>query len=144
MRSSMSFAVPRWLRIAAVAALHLAALGVLWRTEYDLYGAALFLLAWGAFNGFFLVLLRRPAISAALSLAVFSIVIVLSQFKSTITWMTISFLDVLIIDSDTVAFLLTIFPDLRMTIIIAAVLAIPVLVLLWRLDPFRVRRSAAA
>ena len=116
----------------------------MWRTEYDLYGITLYLLTWGALNCFWLVLLRRPGISAALSLALFSILIVLSQFKASITWMTISFLDFLIVDSDTIAFLLQIFPDLRTTIIVAGVLAIPTMILVWRIDPFRVRRTAAA
>ena len=40
----------------------------------------------------------------------FALVVVLSQFKFTILWMVINFFDVLIIDSDTVSFLLSIFP----------------------------------
>ena len=40
----MSFKPPRWLRIAAVLALHLAALGLLYQTEYGLYGQTLFVL----------------------------------------------------------------------------------------------------
>ena len=87
--------------------------------------------------------MRRPGIAAALSLAILQAVIVLSRFKFDITWMTITFLDVLIIDFDTIAFLLTIFPQLRMTAIVAVVLAIPLMILLWRLDPFRIRRRIA-
>ena len=140
----MSTIAIRWIRIAAVAALHVAALAVMWNTEYDLYGVALYLLTWVALNCFWLVLFRRPGISAALTLTLFSTVIVLSQFKMSITWMTISFLDFLIVDSDTIAFLLQIFPDLRTTLIVAGVLAIPAVILVWRIDPFRVRRTAAA
>ena len=39
--------------------------------------------------------------------------------------MVINFFDVLIIDSDTISFLLSIFPDLRTILLIAAVLAGP-------------------
>ena len=46
-------------------------------------------------------------------LCLFAAVIMLSQLKFSILWMVINFFDVLIIDSDTVAFLLSIFPDLR-------------------------------
>jgi len=55
----------------------------------------------------------RPAISAALSLCLFVAVVMLSQLKFSVLWMVINFFDVLIVDSDTVAFLLSIFPDLR-------------------------------
>lgn len=132
----------RWLPVAVLPALHLAALAVLWWTEYDLYGATLYLLIWGTLNGFFIALLGRPAISAALSLVLFSIIIVLSNFKSSIIWMTISFLDFLIVDGDTVAFLLQIFPDLRTTLIVVGVLALPIAFVLWRFDPIRIPRVA--
>jgi hypothetical protein len=58
--------------------------------------------------------------------------------------MTISFLDVLIIDPDTIAFLLSIFPNLRTSMIIGALITILLLVLSWRLDPFRIRLRSAA
>ena len=51
--------------------------------------------------------------AAALSLVMIVSMIVLSRFKYDIMEMTLSFLDVLVVDADTVAFLLTIFPDLR-------------------------------
>ena len=136
--------VVQWPRIAAVVAIQIAALAVMWQTEYGAYGMALYLLAWIALNCFFLVLFRKLGISAALSLALFSVVVVLSLFKFSITWMTISFLDILIVDSDTVAFLLNIFPELRTPLVAAGVLAIPLALLIWRIDPFRVRRRIAA
>ena len=71
--------------------------------------------------------------------------IVLSQFKFTILWMVINFFDILIIDSDTISFLLTIFPDLRITLLVAGAAGDPgAWSLLWRLDPFRVPRLACA
>ena len=51
--------------------------------------------------------------AAALSLVLFALMVVLSQFKFSILWMVINFFDVLIVDTDTISFLLSIFPDLR-------------------------------
>jgi hypothetical protein len=101
------------------------------------------LLTWGFLNFFWLIVLRRPAMAAALSLILIEALIVLSRFKFEILKMTASFFDFLIVDADTVAFLLTIFPDLRMTVMVAAFLAVPVLILIWRFDPFRVRLLAS-
>ncbi len=140
----MSLNPPRWLRLAALVALHLAALGILYQTEYGPYGQTLFVLAWVSLNCAFLVLCRRPGISAALSLALFSLVIALSKFKFDVTWMTLGFLDFLIIDADTFSFLLQIFPDLRTKLFIGAVVGVPAALLIWRFDPFRVRRVLAA
>ena len=130
-------------RAGVIAAVHVAAFGILAMTEYGWLGAALSLLFWAFLNFSFLVALRRPGISAALSLGIVAILVVLSQFKFTILWMVINFFDILIVDSDTVAFLLSIFPDLRTTLVIAALLVVPVLVLLWRIDPFRVARQVS-
>ena len=71
------------------------------------------------------------------------LLIVISQFKFEILWTTVSFFDVLVIDADSIAFLLTIYPALRTNLIIAALLAVPALALLWRLDPFRIQRGTA-
>ncbi len=128
------------IRAGAVAAIHLVALALMLGTEFGWLGVSLFLLFWVFLNCIFLATLRRPGIAAMLSLGLVALLIVLSQFKFTILWMVINFFDVLIIDSDTISFLLTIFPDLQTTLIIAALLAIPILVLIWRLDPFRVPR----
>jgi hypothetical protein len=130
-------------RIALLAAIHLAALGVLLWSETGLVPAAAFVLTWGFLNFFWLALLRRPLTSAALSLAMIVILILLSQFKHSILMMTITFADVLVIDVDTFSFLLTIIPGLAWKVGLAVLLAIPLLVLLWRLEPFRVRRSPA-
>ena len=131
------------LRFAPIIAIHLAALTRLYLTEFDLLGQTLFVLAWLLLNCVWLALLRRPAISAALSLVMVEVIVALSKFKYDVTWMTASFMDILIVDSDTVAFLLRIFPDLRTNLVIAALLGIPALIALWRLDPFRVRLRTA-
>lgn len=123
--------------------LHLAALTCLFLTESDLLGQSLFLLTWGLLNFAWLLVLRRPAISAALSLAMIAVVILVSQFKFDITWMTITFLDILIIDTDTFAFLLKIFPDLRTSLLVTVSVAIPVAIFLWCYDRQRVRFRAS-
>jgi phosphoglycerol transferase MdoB-like AlkP superfamily enzyme len=133
----------RRVRAGVIAAIHVVALGILAATESGWLGPSLALLFWAFLNLVFLAALRRPGISAVLSLAVVAILVMLSQLKFTILWMVINFFDILIVDSDTVAFLLSIFPDLRTTLVIAAVLAIPVLVLIWRIDPFRVARPVS-
>jgi hypothetical protein len=133
----------RWSAVAAISALHAAALLTLLRTETDLFHAALFALVWGLFNALWLVAFARPALSAALSLAAAFVIIALSQFKYDTLWMTIDFFDVLVIDPDTFRFLLAIVPGLQVTVAAAVLVAIPAAFLLWRLDPFRVRRLTA-
>ena len=67
--------------------------------------------------------------------------ILLSQFKYDKLMMTVNFVDLMIIDPDTSAFLFTIMPRLRGPVLVGALVAIPLLMLLWRIDPFRVRDS---
>jgi hypothetical protein len=49
----------------------------------------------------------------------------------------------MVIDRDTAAFLFTVFPNLRWSVIGAAFLTIPLMYALWWLDPFRIRRLPA-
>src|SRR5262245_55933074 len=126
-------------RVLLVAAFHVAALAVVAWTEVDLIGRALFFLAWGLVNFCWLVLLRRPGLSALLSLAMIGVLIVLSRFKSDNLWMTVSFVDIMIIDADTIAFLLQVFPRLRVAIAVGLLVTVPLAVGTWRLDPFRIR-----
>src|SRR5258706_8924645 len=88
-----------------IAGIYLAALVSMYLTEDGLTGQALFLLAFGLLNSVWLVILRRPGVAAAFSLLPIVLVIVLSKFKFDMLWMTLSFFDVLIVDTDTVAFL---------------------------------------
>ena len=134
------FGRARFVAIGAVAAIHAAALGVMLWTEYGWLASLLFLLAWACVNFTLLLLLPRPAIAAAISLLLLALLVTLSHFKFTILRMVINFFDVLIVDSDTISFLLTIFPDLKTGLLIAAVITIPVLFMLWRIDVFRVPR----
>ena len=128
---------------ALLASLHLAALAVLFWSEADLVSGAAFVLAWGLLNFLWLALLRRPMPAAALSLAMIAIIVLLSRFKHDVLLMTINFLDIMIVDTDTVAFLLTVFPNLGWTITGVAVLVLPAIALLWWFDPLRVRLLAA-
>jgi hypothetical protein len=132
-----------WARLAPLAALHLGAFITLYLTEYGIFGQALFLLTWAFLNFLWITLLRRPALAALLSLAMVEAVVVLSQFKFGILEMTASFFDFLIVDADTIAFLLMIFPDLRIYLVMAALVAIPAAILIWRSDRLRVRRRIA-
>jgi hypothetical protein len=135
-------AVGIW-RLLAVAAPHLAALGVMFQTEIDFNSRVGFLLSWGILNFFWIALLRRPALSGALSLTLVVILVLLSRLKHDIVQMTANFVDLMVIDRDTAAFLFTIFPNLRWSVIGASVLIIPLMYALWWLDPFRIRRLPA-
>jgi len=132
------------LALVIITVLHLAALAVMTATELDLATKATFLLFWALLNFFWLGLLRRPAIAALLSLAMVITLIVLSQFKYDKLMMTVNFVDLMIIDPDTSAFLFTIMPRLRWPILFGVAIAVPILVLLWRVDPFRVRLRTSA
>lgn len=128
---------------ALFVAVHLAALAVLLWSEDEPAARAAFILAWGVLNFFWLVLLRRPLTSAALSLMLIGILIVLSQFKHSVLMMTATFVDVMVIDSATFLFFIRVNTGLVLKLAAAVALTIPVWVLLWRLEPFRVRRSRA-
>ena len=98
-------------RLLAVAAPHLAALAVMLQTETDFGSRICFLLSWGILNFFWIALLRRPALSGALSLTMVVVLILLSRLKHDIVQMTANFVDLMVIDRDTAAFLFTIFPQ---------------------------------
>jgi len=127
------------LRIALVASLHMASLAIMAFTEADFVAKLAFLLAWGILNFFWLGLTRRPAVSAALSLLMIVILVLVSRLKFDIIWMTANFLDVMIIDKDTISFLLSIMPGLTRNVVVSVVVVVPLLVLLWRIDTSRMR-----
>src|SRR5262245_8452162 len=78
MPPSLSFLTTRWvaangarrdaLRVGLIAIFHIVALYIMATTEYALEQKAAFLLSWGALNFFWLAVLRRPGVSAAISL----------------------------------------------------------------------------
>jgi Sulfatase len=130
-------------RLSAVAAPHVAAAGLMLETETDFGSRLGFLLSWGVLNFFWIALLRRPALSGALSLTMVVVLVLLSRLKHDVVQMTANFVDLMVIDRDTAAFLFTIFPNLRWSVIAAAVLIAPLMYALWWLDPFRIRRLPA-
>jgi hypothetical protein len=128
-------------RVVPLVVLHVAALIIMARTEYPevpYFGG--FLVAWALLNCFWITVLRRPAVAAALSLAMIVVLILLSQFKYKVLWMTADFVDVVIVNPAAIRYLFTIFPKLSGYVLVAAIVVTPMLVLLWRADPLRVRR----
>src|SRR3954452_12371468 len=114
--------------------LHAGAVVLMVATEVRLLGMAVFLLVWVMLNCLWLALLRRPTVAALISLGILIVLTLLSRFKFEKLWMTIDFVDVMIVDRDAAAFLLEIFPGLRRWIVLAAV----AIVIAWRLDRCRV------
>jgi hypothetical protein len=129
-------------RLAFIALPHLAALGFMTWSETAILPKAAFLLTWGT-NFIWLALLRRPGLAAALSLVMVTVLTLLSQLKYNVLMMTANFVDLMIVDIVTVTFLFTAFSALRWVVALAVIVAAPVLVLMWRLDPFCVRRLTA-
>jgi Sulfatase len=130
-------------RLLAVTAPQLAALVLMFQTETDFDSRLCFLLSWGVLNFLWIALLRRPALSGALSLTMVVVLVLLSRFKHDVAQMTVNFVDVMVVDRDTVAFLFTIFPNLRWSVIATSLVTIPLMYALWWLDPFRIRRLPA-
>jgi hypothetical protein len=121
-----------------------AALAIMGMTEVDLVGKAAYLLVWSLLNLFWLTLFRRPVAAALISLVIIVALILLSQFKYDKLWMTVDFVDLMIIDQDTSAFLLTAFPSLRFPIALVATATVALLAVAWRFDPLRVRIRMSA
>jgi len=132
------------MRVAPLALFHLSAFAIMLWSEINLLSMAVFALTWGCVNFLWLTLLRRPALAAALSLVLFIVLIMVSRFKYDVLWMSLSFIDVMVIDTDTFAYLMMMFPNVRTAVIVAALVFIPIAIVLWWIDPFRVRRNAAA
>src|SRR4051812_9183356 len=126
-----------------ILAVHLAALAVLLTTEYGPFAITLSVLAWVFVNCFLLVVLQRPGVCAALSLALIVILIALSHFKFGILQLTLTFLDFLIIDRDTFSFLLSVFPRLQMQLAVAGLVAGPLVWLIFLFDPVPGRRRVS-
>jgi hypothetical protein len=130
--------------VAVLAMLHGAALTILEMTEVGWVAKAAFLLAWGALNFAWLAVLRRPILAAFLSLEIVVALVMLSRFKHDKLWMTLDFVDILIIDQDTAQFLLAALPNLRMPLALAVVGTLAALGLGWRYDPYRLARRGNA
>src|SRR6201981_3918231 len=90
----------RWLALASP---HIAALALMFTTEADFGSRIGFLLTWGFLNSFWIVLVRRPALSGALSLTLVVMLVLLSHFKHDVVQMTANFVDLMVIDRDSAA-----------------------------------------
>ena len=132
------------LGVAVLVLLHIVALAVLLRTEGELAPRLAFVLTWGLLNFVWVAVLRRPSVAASLSLVMVVILILLSQFKQDTLIMSANFIDVMLIDADTVSFLLTVFPGLAAKVAAVAGIVLPLLALFWWFDPYRVRLRTAA
>src|SRR6516162_5899545 len=93
MPPSIAFVTSRWaasdaataggiLRTLLIAALHVAALGFMLWSEVAVLPKVVFCFTWGLLNFFWLALLRRPVVSAALSLVVIVVLILLSRLNT--------------------------------------------------------------
>jgi hypothetical protein len=91
-------------RAGLIALPHVVALAILLATEDDIVSKAAFALAWGVLNCFWLVLLRRPGLAGAVSLMMIVVLVLLSQLKHSVLFMTVNFVDLMIIDWDTIGF----------------------------------------
>jgi phosphoglycerol transferase MdoB-like AlkP superfamily enzyme len=127
----------------ALAALHIAALAIMLAVEYGPVPIAAYLLTWCLLNGLWLVLLRRPLPAAALSLAMIVALIAISRFKHSVLWMTVNFMDLMVIDADTIAFLWALYPQMRGWAALAGALAVGIVAAAWWLDCYRVSRWRA-
>jgi hypothetical protein len=114
------------------------ALTLLVMTEDSLVGAVVFLLVWIMLNCLCLVFVQRPAVAALICLEILLGLTLLSRFKFDKLWMTVDFVDVMIVDRDTTAFLLAVFPALRWWIILAGAATLLTIVVIWRLDRYRI------
>ena len=131
-------------RLALIALPHVLALAVMLATESSITAMAAFLLTWGMFNFVANTLTRRPLFAGLVSLVLMTLLVLLSQLKYKVLMMTANFVDLMIVDTDTVSFLFTIFPGLKTIVTLSVAALVPLLICAWRFDRFRPRRSVAA
>ena len=131
-------------RVALMVAPQVAALALLILTEVDAISRAAFLLGWIVLSLSCVALIRRPALAGGLALATLAVLILLSRLKYDVMQMTVNFVDVMMINRASVDYLFTIFPDLWRPVGLAVLAAAPLAYMLWRFDPFRIRRLHAA
>ena len=125
--------------VALIGVLHLAAFAIMLWYEASLYSMLVYLLTWGVLNFFWLLLLRRAVMAAALSLMLVVALITFSEFKFGVLWIQVSFVDLMVIETDTAKYLLQIYPWLGWAVAAGAAVLIPLLGLIWWFDPLRVR-----
>lgn len=129
--------------LGLLVALHLAAAAIMVWSEADWLAQLSFVLAWGLFNFIGLLIVRRPVMTAAITLTLLVILVLLSQLKYQALFMTVSFVDVMIVDLNTIRFLFKIYPALVQTVALIAPVLLLLLALLWWIDTLRVPRLLA-
>src|SRR5690242_19653396 len=92
---------PGLLSLLLFAVPHLVAAMVMVWYEITPYSMSIFLLAWGLVNFFWLALFGRAALAATLSLLLIALLIIFSEFKYSVLWIQLSFVDLMIADTDT-------------------------------------------
>jgi hypothetical protein len=85
-------------QLAVILTLHFAALVVMGLTEVAVVPKLLFLLSWGMLNFLWMMVSRRPGVSAALSLLMIVVLVLMSRLKHEILLITANFIDVMIIE----------------------------------------------
>jgi len=129
--------------VVSIGLVHLTAIAIMALTETTVISKLIFLVTWGTLNFFWLALFRRPAVAAVLSLIFVALLITASEFKYRVLFMTLNFVDVMIVDPDTVAYAFMIFPSLGWTVAAIAAVLIALLAVIWWLDAMRVRARYA-
>jgi hypothetical protein len=132
---------PAWIAILAI--VHILAIGLLLIYEDGAVPIVAALLTWGLLNFFWLLLLRRPAAAALLSFGTIIALTILSLFKHQFLSRTITFLDLMMVDTETTQFLFNVFPEIGFQIAAAALIFLPFLSLTAWLDPLCIRRRFA-
>jgi len=97
-------------RLGLIAVPHVLALAAMLATESSITAMAAFLLAWGIFNFVAIALTQRPLFSGLVSLTLMTMLVLLSQLKYHVLMMTANFVDLMIVDTDTVSFSVHDFP----------------------------------
>lgn len=131
-------------RILAVASFHLVAVAIMAANEVNLRGALIFISTWALLNFVWLMVLRRPGIAGGLSLAIVVVLVLLSHLKHDVMLLTANFVDLMVVDTDSVRFLYMIFPNLGWMTALGVLLGACAIALVASLDPFLVRRRVAA
>ena len=130
-------------RLVPLAAPHAIAFILMIATEWTATAIAAFLVAWAILNFFWLAVARRPLFAGVVSLTMMTLLVLLSQLKYHVLMMTANFVDLMIVDTDTISFLFTIFPGLRWIVALSLVALVPLVVVAWRFDRLRFRRLTA-
>ena len=79
-----------------------------------------------------------------LSLAMFVALVILSRLKFEMILVTVNFLDLMIIDTDNISYVFNFMPDLLRKVSLVMLAGVPIAVLFWWIDRFRLRRWIAA